>query len=1811
MTRTIPQRLIAAVCALSIVAAGCSGHSTQQDAAPVRVGIGSGSDFGSASAGATKVAPLGFGGAPASAQGGPRFTPGDGITITGLSIAITPCTNAGETQVWNGAAYVCTHASSFLNTAGANVLTKSDGTNIVASSGTDDGATVEWSPSTVFSVSQLLRAQKAVSTGVAGTDYNLSVNDLTAHGTLGTGGVIRFKARVSGADTTGSTVAIIRSERENTNSGDFASKISFATANAAGTMSRVCTMSSAGVLDCTTMTEGGSAVLSGTISSNTIPKGSSGNLANSSITDDATTVAIATNKFTVTEANGNTSIAGTLGVTGLSTLTGGFTLGADSSAASHKITNLTNGSASSDAAAFGQIATAINAAVSGTSGRSARFSGTNTIANGALQDDGTNIIGAAGDDRYFAWDNNTTARFGFTKKSGATGKLTHGSGVSFAVARSSGTDIAATNTFTDELTIDTSGNAVFTGNLTANGNTTFGTANTNTTTITGATSITMSGSGNHALSVFYTGTGQTTDRAAINSSNTGTYDATAAGRIAYGIIASSTATRSTGANNVTNRGVYANASGGQINQALLADAGDVVLNNTSGTTTIKGTAIFNAQMFAGDTGSSSIANNLDILTIGNSGTGQTSNTNEVIITHNGSFDTTGGAIQNGGLQVSLTSTRSAGSNSFQNFAILANASGAPTNNIAFRSNAGDNWFNVSSGASCFGYGAGSCPASAKINVSGSSLLDGQVDVNSHKIVNLTNGSASSDAAAFGQIASGINAAVSGTTGKFAKFTNTNVVGNAPLTDGIATDNTIVTDTGADFRTGRMYVNTPDTSEPGYRSTRNATSPGATTSNQWGFGYSSANTNFIWDYFNGTSWSGPWMTLTTAGVLNATGSMTENGTAVLSGTISSNTIPKGSSGNLADSNITDDGSTITAAVANSTGGFYVKPTVNALGNTAAFQLGAVRTDITGIFSAIQIKPVTGAGYPSGFSIDTYNSAGSALNNNIMSVAALTLRTTFPNSMTIGTDLAVNGNTTLGDATADSTTVNGAVSITDDNAAITATSNPAAVAGDTWSTFAQINGTANATAADRAAYGLIGESYTTRSAGAFNVINYGAYLDAIGGQSAYAIFANRGDVKLNSTSGTTAIGTAVDPNAKLIIDSTNIGYSLYLTHTPSAYTATAVGININSGGTINTTAGALSSFGLIAGATTTRSAGANNLINYGVYANAVNGQLNYALYSDNGDVALNKTSGNFSTDGNATLGNSDSADTAIVHGRLVGANVPADNNPSWTIQTTPSALANDVIAAQIVTSGTLNATAANRTAYGVYGQATTSRSAGANNVSNIGVFANAGSGQMNYALYTYSGDVALNANSGNSSAFNNFTVGDAAGDVFDMNGQLSKFGSTRDGLVYFFENEIDFEYSTNADPQTVNTTTDANNATGYLNYSGYNHGATRYRDLYIGDGKGAQVALFHGADKSTRLRGDLNVDGAAGIGAVAAPGVQLTVTGSGAGNVINGTFSGTAQAGDRAVLNAVNSGTYDATAANRVAYGVIASSTATRSAGANNVENRGLYATASGGQVNRALYTDFGDVIINGSGGNTVVGTTSVGTEKFLVNGVTKFIGNSTFTNSTVQIDAGTLLVDTSGAGTARLHVSSAETGLINQTIAEIDWNGSIDGTSSPVSVNGLYVHVNGSQSAGSGTTIQRAIFASATPNTGMDVSYAFYSDVGDNFFNEYSGIATFGGKIQAKVTNGAASPVASSCGTTPSVTGSDLAGIVTIGTGTATSCTVTFNTSYFAEPACIITPQSTTGAAWSFSAKSSTAFTFTSSSGSNLAGLKFNYNCWKM
>lgn len=96
--------------------------------------------------------------------------------------------------------------------------------------------------------------------------------------------------------------------------------------------------------------------------------------------DDGTTWGSAS-IFTITEASGNFKGFGTGEVVGLLTMDAGFSAGAAATMGSHQLNHVSNGTSSDDAAAFGQIATGVNAAVSGTSGQLAMMTGANSVGN--------------------------------------------------------------------------------------------------------------------------------------------------------------------------------------------------------------------------------------------------------------------------------------------------------------------------------------------------------------------------------------------------------------------------------------------------------------------------------------------------------------------------------------------------------------------------------------------------------------------------------------------------------------------------------------------------------------------------------------------------------------------------------------------------------------------------------------------------------------------------------------------------------------------------------------------------------------------------------------------------------------------------------------------------------------------------------------------------------------------------------------------------------------------------------------------------------------------------------------------------------------------------------------------------------------------------------------------------------------------------------------------------------------------------------------------------------------------------------------
>ncbi len=247
--------------------------------------------------------------------------------------------------------------------------------------------------------------------------------------------------------------------------------------------------------------------------------------------------AVNTNKFTVTASSGDTVVAGTLGVTGLATLTGGFTLGTTGNANSNKITNLTNGSSAQDAAAFGQIATAVSAAVSGTANTIAKFTGTNVVGNSSVTDDGTT----------FAINVNK-----------------------FTVTEASGNTVVAG-------TFNAQGAGDFDSTLNVDGYAGFGAAPASSIQVR----VVQDPTRPFGVHVSSTASGYTGQRATVIGNSSGTFDTTIGDIDNFGLTSTANGTRSAGANNLTNYGVYTNASGGQVNYAFYGAAGQFYNNGNA------------------------------------------------------------------------------------------------------------------------------------------------------------------------------------------------------------------------------------------------------------------------------------------------------------------------------------------------------------------------------------------------------------------------------------------------------------------------------------------------------------------------------------------------------------------------------------------------------------------------------------------------------------------------------------------------------------------------------------------------------------------------------------------------------------------------------------------------------------------------------------------------------------------------------------------------------------------------------------------------------------------------------------------------------------------------------------------------------------------------------------------------------------------------------------------------------------------------------------------------------------------------------
>jgi hypothetical protein len=371
----------------------------------------------------------------------------------------------------------------------------------------------------------------------------------------------------------------------------------------------------------------------------------------------------------------------------------------------------------------------------------------------------------------------------------------------------------------------------------------------------------------------------------------------------------------------------------------------------------------------------------------------------------------------------------------------------------------------------------------------------------------------------------------------------------------------------------------------------------------------------------------------------------------------------------------------------------------------------------------------------------------------------LRLAGDGAVTVLGTLAVNGNTTLGDATSDTVTITGQTTATaapsNNTAVITAQITATGQTATQYAMQALDSGTYDTTSGLLEAHGVIASVTATRSAGANSLVNNALYGNASGGQINRALYTDNGDVVFNAVSGSTTAARdfavsgnttlgAATSNTTTINGATTVNapagqvspLGLKVLSNQTAQTANKQSIYSSAQGTFDTTAGAIQNYATYSEAVATRSAGANNLQNYGGFFDATGGQLNIALETYRGDVQLNANSGTTTIYGT----------TAINALTTITANPTSTGGAELLVtnSTTGQTVSNYCINATEL--GSYNCTSAALQAFAVNAQVNATRSAGANNLTCTAIFADAQNGQVNKALVTDHGDVILNNTNG---------------------------------------------------------------------------------------------------------------------------------------------------------------------------------------------------------------------------------------------------------------------------------------------------------------------------------------------------------------------------------------------------------------------------------------------------------------------------------
>ena len=242
------------------------------------------------------------------------------------------------------------------------------------------------------------------------------------------------------------------------------------------------------------------------------------------------------------------------------------------------------------------------------------------------------------------------------------------------------------------------------------------------------------------------------------------------------------------------------------------------------------------------------------------------------------------------------------------------------------------------------------------------------------------------------------------------------------------------------------------------------------------------------------------------------------------------------------------------------------------------------------------------------------------------------------------------------------------------------------------------------------------------------------------------------------------------------------------------------------------------------------------------------------------------------------------------------------------------------------------------------------------------------------------------------------------------------------------------------------------------------------------------------------------------------------------------------------------------------------------------------TVSNSNTGGAIGGDFTGIRTNGSGGGagdpihglrgTATFSAGFGTQA-LAAGL--YGQGSSASGSTLTLAAGVYGSAFTGSGTKTANYGVYSNGILG-VVGDIQINGD------SARIFGLQRHTT-SNTAGNSLTINSGgATSSATDKNGGDLilSSGIATGNGESKIqfitangNQGAGTTDRSGTVKVQIDEGHietlnSTPSLSSCGTTPTRVGNDIAGRITIGSGTTTSCTLTFAVPYTNNPACVIT-----------------------------------------